>query len=186
MTPRLDRRSKVVSGVARRRWPVTDHAALPTLIELVDAARAGSEPALNAVLRNVEPALRDLLVNRYSNLKDPAVDPTDLLQLALIRISERIATCTATDSRGFVAWCMTVAHRVGLSELRKTRRAPQFLPLIKDVIDSGPASATMSSTTSSHEDWRQRRWASPRTRSRSSWAASSRRRPGRRWAHDRT
>jgi DNA-directed RNA polymerase specialized sigma24 family protein len=117
---------------------VTDRPALPTLIELVDAARAGSEPALNAVLANVEPALRDLLMHRYWNLHDPAIDPNDLLQLALIRISERIATCTATDSRGFVAWCLTVAHRVGLSELRKSKRAPQFLPLVKDIIDAGP------------------------------------------------
>jgi RNA polymerase sigma-70 factor, ECF subfamily len=94
-------------------------------VALVERSRSGDRAAFDALVRTHGPRLHQIVM-RYVRNED---DAKDVVQLALVRAFERIASFRGDSS--FATWLCRIAINVALSHIRGAR-GDTFVPLEDD------------------------------------------------------
>lgn len=85
-------------------------------------AQAGDGPALNRLLADVRPYLKDVVERLRRDQRYGAWDASDVVQGCLLRVAQHAAGVRAATSAEFLSWLATVARHGFLEALRDARR----------------------------------------------------------------
>ncbi|MET0399697.1 MAG: sigma-70 family RNA polymerase sigma factor [Longimicrobiaceae bacterium] len=90
----------------------------PSLLLLFHAAAAGDRAALEALLRELYPALSRFARHRAQGWLSADDVADDIAQEAMIRIARNLRQCQATSDGQLLAWALSIARRALLDHLR--------------------------------------------------------------------